>query len=249
MTLIARSELASLLQGVPGWLSLDEAYALHDAVVRAALRSPEINVVEIGSWKGRSTIALGAALRACAGGRFFAIDPHHGSEEHVNVWGRVDTYQEFLTNIRRGGVSDVVTPLRMTSHEARAVVGELPIHVLFVDGSHKFEDVLQDIGDWSALLTDGATVGFNDPGWPGVNRALRLRVARWGSPYHSAHAVGNTLFFTLRRHAPWALRDALELPRTRAYLAAAAFGQRMRSWLPHPVVHVGHIAVRRLLAQ
>ena len=71
--------------------------------------------------------------------------------------------------------------------------------MLFVDGSHEYEDVKRDIREWMPLLADRASVGFNDPWWPSVFRALQEDVIRGTSAFRSPRVVENTLFF--ERHA------------------------------------------------
>jgi len=53
-----RSELGRLLGSVDGFLYLGEAWALHEAARTCRMGGEWRAVVEIGSWKGRSTIAL-----------------------------------------------------------------------------------------------------------------------------------------------------------------------------------------------
>src|SRR5829696_8260666 len=98
--------------GVDGWLS--------DAQGRGA-------IVEIGSWKGRSTIWLASGARL-AGLRVHAIDPHRGSREDPGA----DTLAEFHGNLARNGLTEVVEPLVMTSEEAAARIAG-PIELLFID--------------------------------------------------------------------------------------------------------------------
>ena len=53
---------------IEGWMDIDELEWLHDTAVNMN------TVVEIGAWKGRSTIAL---LQGCKG-IVFAVDPWRG---------------------------------------------------------------------------------------------------------------------------------------------------------------------------
>jgi hypothetical protein len=51
-----------------------------------------------------------------------------------------------------------------------------PIHFLFVDGSHLYEDVLADFAGFFPHVVPGGLVAFHDvatESWPGVLRAWR----------------------------------------------------------------------------
>ena len=95
---------------VDGWLNETQGEALFDAAARCSGRGA---IVEIGSWKGRSTIWLAYSARV-AGQRVFAVDPHVNSRE--------DTAARTLDESPRTSASksslDVVTPLVMSSHKA-----------------------------------------------------------------------------------------------------------------------------------
>jgi tRNA A58 N-methylase Trm61 len=204
----SRSALAEALRSVPGWLELDEAWGLHESARTAAATGDPL-VVEIGSFKGRSAIALGLGLKAAGGkGRVIAIDPHDLVEGQ---------FEDFVGNIRRAGVDDVVEPIRSTSHAARHAVPDGAVRVLFVDGSHEYDDVVQDVRDWESALSPDAVVAFNDPYWRQVSRALEETVGQSGS-YREPRWCANTLFLRFRPGAPRTARDAIAQRRLRAYL-------------------------------
>ena len=120
---------------IEGWLSDEQGRYLCAAA--AATRGAGA-IVEIGSWKGRSTswLALGASR---AGRRVHAIDPHEGSREDPSA----HTLDAFLENLRRAGVSDTVEPLVMTSTRAAGVLTG-PVELLFIDGDHSPAAVARD---------------------------------------------------------------------------------------------------------
>ena len=157
--------------------------------------------MEIGSYKGRSTIVSASALAELGRGTVVAIDPHAptGKDSYAREHGALDTYGDFLSNISRKNLNEYVISIRTTSAEARGVYDGQPIDLLFVDGSHDYEDVLADIDMWTPLLADEAVVAFNDPYAPGVNRALRERVLSRTLPVESPRHVNNTLFAISRR--------------------------------------------------
>ena len=215
-----RTGLEAALEHVEGWLYLDEALALYE-VVRLLPEGP-VTVVEIGSWKGRSTIALGLAVMARGSGRVFAIDPHNG--EKLTGTGPLEpgstpipTLDEFHTNIARAGVEPVVETLVTASHLARARFADQSVDFLFVDGSHLYADVRRDIEDWASALKDHAVIAFNDPSDPGVYRALRELILRPG-PFVGPRLVQNTLFFDFRRPVVWQRHDTKSLQKMRLLL-------------------------------
>lgn len=156
-------------ENVEGWLSEGEAGLLHELAAGCGGRGV---IVEIGSWKGKSTIILADGSRRGPRARVYAVDPHSGSPEHVAKYGRVDTYGEFLANISRAGVGDLVVPVRKTSAEAAAGFG-LGVELLFIDGAHDFASVKLDFESWFPYVVEGGRVVFHDTNWEGPGRLVR----------------------------------------------------------------------------
>lgn len=232
-----RSVLVRRLEGVEGWTTEAQLSALLDLGLAAPGSAPTF--VEIGSWKGRSTIALATALEARGdGGKVFAVDPHLGSSEHRREGEAVDTYTEFLANVRRAGVDDYVEPLRMPSLEASTRFSPGSVSLLFIDGSHDYPDVLADLDAWTPLLAPGAGVAVDDVLWPGVLRALLRRVVRRGTPFRDARQVRFTLFFDYRPATPWHSADSAATARLAARLLAhhvrARLSPRPKPWASRP---------------
>jgi hypothetical protein len=69
-------QIAEIIQRVPGWTPAEQLAALYDLVLGVA--SLPGDVVEIGSWCGRSSVVLGSAVAASGGGRVWSVDlfPH-----------------------------------------------------------------------------------------------------------------------------------------------------------------------------
>ncbi len=209
-----RAALRAALDGVDGWLDLEEAWALHEAARAACSRSRAPIVAEIGSYHGRSTIALALGLRAGGGGRVFAIDPQANEP---------DQNDRFLANIARTGVADLVEPIRAFSHEARDRFRDGSVDVLFVDGPHKYGSVVQDISEWTSALKEGSTIAFNDAFWiQGVRKAIRDTVTRRQSPFRDPRWSFNTMFFDFWPAERWTAGDVLKLARARSFLALGA---------------------------
>jgi len=242
-----RRELERALEQVEGWLYPDEAWALYE-VVRSLPEGP-VKVVEIGSWKGRSAIALGLAVKARGSGRVFAIDPHNG--EKLTGTGPLEpgstpipTLNEFQANIYRAGVEPFVETLITTSQSARSRFADKSVDFLFVDGSHLYPDVKKDIEDWASALKDAAVIAFNDPSDPGVYRALRELILRPG-PFSRPRLVQNTLFFDFGRHARSQSSDRRTLQRMRLVLWLKFHAAPLWPFMPYWLVRTG----RRLSAR
>ena len=234
-----RRELERRLEGVEGWLHPSEAWELHESsrLVRAPGRGP--TAVEIGSWKGRSTIALASGLSARGGGTLHAIDPLVPAPDDP-PGGVEERFAEFLANLERAGVADLVRPLRETSHAARPRFNDRSVDVLFIDGDHDYAAVLQDIDDWVSAMIDGGIVAFNDPFWPGVKRALSERAGRSNAPFRKPWFVVNTVFFIFEPRARWTSRDAAAALRLRLFLRLGSRVNRtlekLGPRLPRPVL-------------
>jgi len=110
-----------LIAEVPGWLTDEEGEALYD-LARACTGAGVI--VEIGSWKGKSTICLGRGSLAGAAVPIYAIDPHADYR-----------FGDFKANVDRAGITDLVRPVTSLSQSAADEFQE-SIELLFVDGSH-----------------------------------------------------------------------------------------------------------------
>lgn len=143
---------------IPGWLTRAEGAFLHNA---ASATPGDSAIVEIGSFKGRSTICLGKGACAGHGAFVFAIDPHHGNPEHRRQFGPIDTFSDFLRNIETAGLADVVAGIRDTS-VCVAARFKRPVGLLFVDGNHQLGAVREDLRRWLPLVRPGGLVAVHD---------------------------------------------------------------------------------------
>ena len=154
-------------EGIPGWLSEDEAITLYELALSLPHDRPV--AVEIGSWLGKSSLVLSKGLKGKIGPKLYCIDPFNGDADEVDraMYGREmrkmnRTLKEtFLDNMKKHGVLDVVRPMEGYSFEFAADFKE-PIDLLFIDGNHDYEAVLQDYEQWSPLVKPGGTIAFHD---------------------------------------------------------------------------------------
>jgi predicted O-methyltransferase YrrM len=154
---------------VDGWLHPKEARLLYRLAKRCTGRG---SIVEVGSWKGKSTICLGRGSLDGSSARVHAIDPHTGSPEHSMLFGTVWTFDEFKRNIEQASVAGVVVPHVDFSTSVAARFGE-PVELIFIDGLHEYEGVRADFDAWFPKVMEGGTMAFHDTTcWPGVLKVV-----------------------------------------------------------------------------
>lgn len=153
------AEIEAMVEKVDGWLSPAEGRLLYGFARDCTGKGV---VVEIGSWKGKSTIWLGKGSQSGNRVKIFAVDPHVGSSEHHHDNQKVWTFPKFERNINNAGVRDVVVPLVKASAEAAKAWNGDAIEFLWIDGAHEYELVLLDYKLWEPYLINGGTIGFHD---------------------------------------------------------------------------------------
>jgi predicted O-methyltransferase YrrM len=134
-------------------------------------------IVEIGSFKGKSTIALARGAAASHGAKVYAIDPHRVQPEEGYL---EDTEAEFFANIRTAGVAEQVVPMIMTSEEAVRNWRE-PVRLLWIDGDHRYEPSKLDFTLWEPHVVQGGIIAMHDTiRKQGPKRVLWEKVFRSG---------------------------------------------------------------------
>src|ERR1019366_545604 len=171
-----------MAQQIEGWLSDVEAEALfrisHDYV-------PEDCpvVVELGSWKGKSSVMIAAGLLGKKSPRLYCVDSFDATGDAVSepiykglAKQEVSLQVQFERNV--SCLSHIVTPIRGYTREV-AQSWSTPLDFLFIDASHDYEDVLNDFRKWSPFIRVGGIIAFHDvsSGWPGPSRVVEENLA------------------------------------------------------------------------
>ncbi|HXC24555.1 MAG TPA: class I SAM-dependent methyltransferase [Gemmatimonadaceae bacterium] len=147
------------VRAVPGFLTEREARFLMLVAACAPTSGP---ILEIGSFKGRSTVALGFVAKHYGFGPVIAVDPHTSpSETDPNLRGQATSYNDFLANIQRAGVADIVEPQRMFSRDY-APHAPRALRVLWIDGDHTLQGVREDVTLFKPHLQPGAFIVMHD---------------------------------------------------------------------------------------
>jgi predicted O-methyltransferase YrrM len=193
---------------VPGWFHEGSAVVMY-SVMQA--QTPD-TVVEIGSYLGRSTVFFGLTMRALnPRGRVIAIDPHTGDRQQLEGLGtgHLATSELFRQHCQAARVEDLIEAHVESSMEVAAGWRE-PVDLLYVDGWHSYDAVVDDGQAWLPHLSPESVVIFDDyVAYDEVRRAVHALAASgsfrlWGSIF--GQAVGG-----VAADPPPALRRALAL--------------------------------------
>ena len=175
-------EIKKTADNINGWCNMQGGVLLY---VLALNFSSGNFIVELGSWKGLSTIWLANAVKDKNDGKslVYAVDTWEGSSEHKDIlkeYEKDQLYNEFLNNVLIAGVSDFVVPLRGdTISVSRQWRIEHKIGLLHIDASHEYDSVRKDFEFWSPLVMEGGIIVFDDvPTWPGPSRII-TELPRW----------------------------------------------------------------------
>ena len=154
-------EALAAIEHVEGWLSEDQAARLFE---RAHAVPAGGQIVEIGSYRGRSTIVLG--LGAQDGVQVIAVDPHAGNDRGPRQWHGTSPQGEsdklaFDANVLRAGLAGSVRHVRRRSRDALAAVHG-PVDLLYVDGAHRYRPAVEDLRRWGRRVAPGGTLLVHD---------------------------------------------------------------------------------------
>ncbi|HEY3935860.1 MAG TPA: class I SAM-dependent methyltransferase [Bryobacteraceae bacterium] len=144
---------------VPGYIGEREFKAL----AMLAMGAPEGGAtVEIGSFKGKSTVALASLAARYGGGRVISIDPHNAPSVTDPMLGpQASSFDDFLHTLRQANVEPYVEVHRATSREV-SVGWNRPIRFLWIDGDHTYAGAKLDFDLYSPHLVEGGIIAVHD---------------------------------------------------------------------------------------
>lgn len=162
-------------ESVDGWFGEPDKRAYDRAVAKY---SNDDIFVEIGSFKGRSSSIMAVnIINSKKDIKFYCVDTWMGSEEHQEGGAYEDKdvvsntlFETFLKNI--SPVSDYITPIKKPSLEAVNEFQDKSLSFVFIDASHKYEDVKSDMNAWHPKIKSGGILSGHDWTWGSVKRAV-----------------------------------------------------------------------------
>lgn len=147
-----------VFERIGGWISIEEAKYLYTKA-----SEQEGFIVELGSWKGKSTYALACAVRDSGKPPMISVDRFTGSSEHRAVGREVWTFPDYRDNLKRVGVfpNHVITIIGDTVQTARLFADE-SLGFLFHDASHELELVKDDFKAWLPKVRKDGLICVHD---------------------------------------------------------------------------------------
>lgn len=162
-------KMLDFVMSIEGQISRAEAQTL---VQLASQVNKDAVIMEIGSYRGRSTIALAFGSRLGHQNRIYSVDPH---DEFEGVGGGKfgpEDQAYLYRNIIKAEVGDLVSIISLPSADAARAWSKANIGLLWIDGDHRYEAVRSDFNAWSRYLLPGAVVAFHDVDLLGVRRLI-----------------------------------------------------------------------------
>ena len=194
---------------IEGWLDYREALQLFD--LAESISSPSPVVVELGSWKGKSSVVISHALAGKPGAKLYCIDPFNAdgdadSVDHYQFRQANQPYtlrEIFDSNVRKYGNASVVEALLGYSTD-KAEEWDKPVDMLFIDANHEYEAALRDFQDWVPFIKPGGILAMHDVKleWPNVELSGPARVVRentLASDQWEDHHLATTLYSARRK--------------------------------------------------
>ena len=162
-------KLPSHFNSVKGFLDHKEGICLYNYALNSSKKGP---ILEIGSYCGKSTIYIATAAKKYSG-CVYSVDHHTGSEENQVGWeyhdielfdeetGRINSFPEFMRNLRKANLLDTVVPI-VSDSSLVSRYWKIPLSMVFIDGGHTMEAAFNDFNNWKDKIIKGGILAIHD---------------------------------------------------------------------------------------
>ena len=162
-------KLPSHINSVKGFIDHNEGICLYNHALKSSKKGP---ILEIGSYCGKSTIYIATAAKKYSG-CVYSVDHHTGSEENQVGWeyhdielfdeetGRINSFPEFMRNLRKANLLDTVVPI-VSDSLLVSRYWKIPLSMVFIDGGHTMEAALNDFNNWKDKIIKGGILAIHD---------------------------------------------------------------------------------------
>lgn len=134
-----------------GWLSAEEAHALNQLAKGR-------RVLELGAFKGRSTVAMALTAK-----HVVSVD-WHGGDKHVKIGPSLEDYKKNIEPYKN------IIPIVGRFEQVVPLLEACKFEMIFVDGQHDYPSVIRDM--YFALGFEPQVIAFHDWGKFQVTQGL-----------------------------------------------------------------------------
>jgi len=162
-------KLPSHFNSVKGFIDHNEGICLYNYALNSSKKGP---ILEIGSYCGKSTIYIATAAKKYSG-CVYSVDHHTGSEENQVGWeyhdielfdeetGKINSFPEFMRNLRKANLLDTVIPI-VSDSSLVSRDWKIPLSMVFIDGGHTMEAAFNDFNNWKDKIIKGGILAIHD---------------------------------------------------------------------------------------
>ncbi len=138
------------------------------------------NAIEIGSFRGASTVIIAQGLKDGNGGLLLSIDPYDNIQTEagafiIRQYNRLSNmYNKWIQhrNIRKYSVGDTVLSYAETSYDIARSLSDDQFGLIFIDGDHSYPAVKVDLQMYIPKLRSGGILICHDKNIRDVRRAV-----------------------------------------------------------------------------
>jgi predicted O-methyltransferase YrrM len=155
---------------IDGQISSAEARKL----IELAQSAPsDTMIVEIGTYRGRSTVALAFGSLLGNHNQVYAVDPHVEFQGAFGGQFGPDDQAELYRNLVKAGVGHIVAVVGLPSVSAASGWQARNVGILWIDGDHRYEAVKADYEAWRPFVVEDGIIAFHDTHAPGVKQLIQ----------------------------------------------------------------------------
>lgn len=137
-------------------------------------RTRPINYLEVGTFYGANLLSVAETYGSHEDSRLYCIDPWEDYEDYPEYKGQqAEVHASFQCNIQNAGVSEKVVVRRGYSHIEIPKLPDDFFDIIYIDGNHEPEYVLEDAVLSFRKLKTGGRLVFDDYGWGGDDLTKR----------------------------------------------------------------------------
>jgi len=162
---------------------------------------PHSVIVEVGIWTGRSLIHLAKLIREWQlAAAIYGVDTFDGGpdatremRDYIKLHGG-SLYDLCQRALQKNDVDDIVRLIKLPSVEAAKQFHGKNCSLVFIDASHKYRDVYNDIKAWLPTIRPGYYLAGHDYSSEGVRRAVDkfLKVSTFGNCWFMRTPAANS---------------------------------------------------------